>query len=254
MRRKINIILFLISFFCLITFFYFKENFVFADEIDINIAPSPVIAELNNDCDVFLDIEMKEFIKKLEKGEQVEILQDKGEQKYFIKSEKNKIKGWILAEFLNIPETPLTNENRLKDKDIEKYINEKGFDSKTEYFVFTDIDRQLTYILKGGLNNWKMEKTIVCATGKNTSPTTRGIFEIGDRGEWFFSERLGSGARYWVRFNDSYLFHSVAMDKNKNIIDPTVGQRCSSGCVRMQIEDIKWFYENIPYGTTVFIN
>ncbi|MDE6357789.1 MAG: L,D-transpeptidase, partial [Eubacteriales bacterium] len=246
MRKKFNISLFLISFFCLFSFLYFKENFVFAEDIDI--IPSPVFAEINDDCNVFFDMEMKNYIKKLKKGASVEILQDKGEKVYLIKSEEEKIKGWVLAEFLNIPETPLANENRLKDIEIEKYINENGFDSKTDYFVFTDIYRQLTYILKGKINNWKMEKTIICATGKNTSPTTRGFFEIGDKGEWFYSERLGSGAKYWVRFNGSYLFHSVAMDKNKNIQDNTIGQRCSSGCVRMQIEDIKWFYENIPYG------
>lgn len=256
MRKKLNLFIFFIAFIGIFILYYFKYNFVLARDMinEIDIKESPVFAKINAECDVFSDIEMKNYIKKLKKGTEVEILQDKSEQKYFIKNEEEKVKGWVLAEFLDIPPTPKANQSRLKHGEIEKYVNEKGLDSITEYLVFTDIDRQLTYILKGSFNNWKMQKTIVSATGKNTSPTTRGIFKIQDKGEWFFSERLSSGAKYWVRFNGSYLFHSIAMDKNKNIIDPTIGERCSNGCVRMPIEDIKWFYENIPYGTTVFIN
>lgn len=244
----------LISFLFIFFIWKFKYQFVLGDEIDIKIKPSPVFARINNNCNVYYDMNMNQLIKNISKGEYVEILQDRGEEKYLIKSDKEKIKGWVLAEFLDIPETPISNKERLKDYEIEEYINNKGFDSKTEYLVFTDIDRQLTYILKGEINNWKMYKTIVCSTGKNSSPTTRGNFIIGDKGEWFFSERLGSGAKYWVRFNGSYLFHSIPMDKNNNISDFTLGERHSSGCVRMSLEDIKWFYDNIPYGTAVFIN
>ena len=58
---------------------------------------------------------------------------------------------------------------------------------------------------------------------------------------------------YWSRFNGSYLFHSVAMDKDKNITDNILGKRRSSGCVRMSVDDAKWFFENIEAGTKVWI-
>jgi len=59
---------------------------------------------------------------------------------------------------------------------------------------------------------------------------------------------------YYVRFNGSYLFHSIAMDKDKNVIDGVLGQRRSSGCIRMSLDDSKWFFENIPEKSRVFIN
>jgi lipoprotein-anchoring transpeptidase ErfK/SrfK len=59
---------------------------------------------------------------------------------------------------------------------------------------------------------------------------------------------------YWVRFNGSYLFHSIAMDRYQNIKDDTLGDRATAGCIRLSLEDSQWFYENIPSGTGVYVN
>lgn len=261
MKKLYNISLIFCAIFFTILFsfiiWYLKNNLVLAENIeDIKnkFIPSPVIAKINQDCDIFLDMELKNFIKKIQKGSEVEILEDRGTIIYFIKSNEHKIKGWVKKDFLDIPETPKSNKDQLKSKEIEIFINDMGLSSKTDYLVFTDIYRQLTYILKGKYEDWNLIKTFPCSTGLNVSPTTRGIFEIKERGDWFYSERFNSGAMYWVRFNGSYLFHSITMDKDKNIKDNIIGERRSSGCVRMNLDDIKWFYDNIPKGTTVFIN
>lgn len=252
-----KIFLFLLIIIFLFIFWYYKNYIALAQDIysiKQKIVPSPVIATINNNCNVYLEKELKNSIIDIEKGTNVEILEDKTKKVYYIQNKKLGIKGWVKREDLYIPETPITNNERLKDIELETYVNKLGLDSQTEYLMFTDIYRQLTYIFKGKLEDWKLIKTIPCGTGVNESPTTRGIFKIGDKGEWFYSERLGSGAMYWLKFNGSYLYHSVAMDKNKNIIDDTIGKRCSSGCVRMNLEDIKWVYDNIEKGTTVYIN
>lgn len=239
------------------TFLQYKNNIILAKDIysiKQKIIASPVIATINNDCNIYLDKELKNIITTIKKGTNVEILQDKTKKIYCIKNEELNVQGWVKREDLYIPETPLANKEYLKNIELETYVNYLGLDSKTQYLIFTDIYRQLTYIFKGKCEDWKLIKTIPCGTGVNESPTTRGIFEISDKGSWFYSERLGSGAMYWIRFNGSYLYHSVAMDKNKNIIDNTIGERCSSGCVRMSIDDIKWVYDNIEKGTTVYIN
>ncbi|WP_317366297.1 L,D-transpeptidase [uncultured Tyzzerella sp.] len=256
--KKFYEILFILSIIVAIfIFWYYKSNITLAKDIHSiqqKIIPSPVIATISKDCNVYLDKELKNVITTIKKDTNVEILQDKTKKIYCVKNEQLNIQGWVKREDLYIPETPLASKEYLKDIELEAYVNYLGLDSKTEYLIFTDIYRQLTYIFKGKCENWKIIKTIPCATGLNESPTTRGIFKISDKGNWFYSERLGSGAMYWLRFNGSYLYHSVAMDKNKNIIDNTIGQRCSSGCVRMSIDDIKWVYDNIEQGTTVYIN
>lgn len=190
---------------------------------------------------------------KVYSGDIVTVLQDRSYKWYKIRIKNGRV-GWIPAEYLSISPNKPTNREKLSTDEIEGFVNYKGLNSKTDYLVWVDIDRQMTYVLKKKEGMWKLEKEIICSTGKNISPTKRGKFVIKDRGEWFYSERLQSGAMYWVRYSGSYLFHSVAMDKNRNITDDTLGRKSSAGCVRMSIEDSKWFYENIPKGTLVFVN
>ncbi len=73
----------------------------------------------------------------------------------------------------------------------------------------------------------ELQKAMSCSTGKNESPTITGQFKLKERGLWFFSERLGSGGKYWVRFDGPYLFHSLPMDKDGVILDETLGERSS---------------------------
>ncbi|MFA6809055.1 MAG: L,D-transpeptidase, partial [Eubacteriales bacterium] len=53
------------------------------------------------------------------------------------------------------------------------------------------------------------------------------------------------------------LFHSVPMDKNKNIIEEEekkLGSPASHGCIRLEVDQAKWIYDNIPQGTPVHIH
>lgn len=182
-------------------------------------------------------------------GKKVEIIKDRSKQWYYVKYGNHL--GWVKENSLRIPPDSGTEQKQLSVDFIENYAD-KNFSSKTPHFVWVDIDRQRIYILEKN-DGWKLRKIIVCSTGKNQSPTLRGNFTIENRGKWFYSDRLGSGAINWVRYKDSYLFHSVAMDKNKNVIDNTLGQKHSNGCIRMSIENSQWFYDNIEYGTGVCI-
>ncbi|NLK97146.1 L,D-transpeptidase family protein [Defluviitalea saccharophila] len=93
--------------------------------------------------------------------------------------------------------------------------------------------------------------------GTKEEPTVLGTFFIQDRGTSFFSKRFNEGATYWVRIIDQYLFHGIPRDNHWNIIESErkkIGKPASHGCVRMNEEDAKWFYENIPHGTMVIIH
>lgn len=221
-----------------------------ADSIPQQLMPSPVYATLPRGS-VLYDSLGGKAVDLLLSGSKVEIIKDRSRQWYYVRF-KNKL-GWVKKDALNIPNDTLADKSIVPESIITNYAN-NNLKSKTAHFVWVDIARQKVYVLKDNNGSWKVEKTIVCSTGKNISPTLRGRFETGDKGEWFYSERLGSGAKYWVRYKDSYLFHSVAMDNNQRIIDPTLGQKSSNGCVRMSVDDAKWFYENIERGTPVEIN
>ncbi len=248
--------LILISVFAIASIFTFYIIFtkntilISADIMPSELIPSPVYATLPKGS-VLYDAYDGKAIDLIVSGSRVEIIKDKSSKWYYIKF-KNKT-GWVKREALNIPADTITDTSSINEDSLTEYV-QKNLSSKTNHIVWVDIARQRVYILKNISSKWEMEKTIVCSTGKNVSPTLRGQFEIGDRGEWFYSERLGSGAKYWVRYSGSYLFHSVAMDKNKNIKDPTLGKKSSSGCVRMGVDDAKWFYNNIEKGSLVIIN
>lgn len=133
-----------------------------------------------------------------------------------------------------------------------KYIKEIELDEK--YGVVVKISEQKVYIYKDD----DIHKTFSCSTGldENNYYTPKGFYRIGDRGGSFYSPKYKQGAYNWVRFNYNYLFHSVPFDENENLIPEEMdklGQKASHGCIRIPMEDSKWFYDNIPRGTPVII-
>ena len=120
-------------------------------------------------------------------------------------------------------------------------------------------EKQKVYIMKGN----DIIYTMVCSTGLDTSPDTstpEGTFHIQqERGTSFYNASEKEGAKYWVSWKNhgEFLFHSVATDKNGNVIESEamkLGHKASHGCVRLAIPDAKWIYDHISYNTKVVIS
>lgn len=134
-------------------------------------------------------------------------------------------------------------------------INTLNLSSYTSYLIFVSLADQKTYVYTGSKNNWQLAKTFLCSTGIQGKDTPTGVYNITTRGEWFYAPQFEQGGKYWLSFyGDDYLFHSLpfAEDK-KTVVDWTVGQKASHGCIRLPIEDSKWLYDNIPSDTKVII-
>ncbi|MEG0500694.1 MAG: L,D-transpeptidase [Cellulosilyticaceae bacterium] len=141
-------------------------------------------------------------------------------------------------------------------KEIEDYVNLKGMSSETEYFVWTDLYRQRTYILKEQEEVWKVEKIMICSTGRNTYLTPRGEFKLEYRIPYFGMGKGFMCKNAVVIFRD-YMYHSILFDKTGQYVKEgkcQLGQRVSHGCVRLSEEDSAWIYKHIPLETTVWIN
>lgn len=95
-----------------------------------------------------------------------------------------------------------------------------------------------------------------CSSGKPGDDTPTGTFTVSDRGKSFYNPDLGEGAYYWTRFYGTFLFHSLPFDKNQKM-EPEeaakLGTPASHGCIRLEVEDAKWIYDNIPDGTKVTV-
>lgn len=134
-------------------------------------------------------------------------------------------------------------------------INSLSIASKTPYLVYLSLDKQMTYVYENSNSNWNLIKEFPSSTGIDGEETPKGIFAVTSRGEWFYSEEFQQGAKYWVQFMGDYLFHSLPFDESQsNIVDYTIGEPSSHGCIRLEVEDAKWLYDNIANDTKIIIN
>jgi len=229
--------------------------FAFLTPLESNLYSTPIIVEITLDSNLYSINTLKDSVGEALAGDLAEILEDYSAKVYKVKLVENGLIGWISGNSISIPPDTKTDNSILSAGYLESYVNKAGHSSKTNYLLVTDIARQKLYIFNLQDSFWTLNRTFDCSTGVNSSPTTTGIFLLSERGDWFYSNRLGAGAMYWIRFNNQYLVHSVPMDGNRNIIqnENKVGVKMSSGCIRLLLDDAKWLYKTIPDGTTIVI-
>ena len=101
-------------------------------------------------------------------------------------------------------------------------------------------------------------KLMVCSTGKDATPTPLGTYQSYGRltGEWYYFKEFNCYAKWAYGIVGGILFHSVTYSakkvRNENSVR-NLGKKASHGCIRLIEEDVKWIYDNCPYGTTVVI-
>lgn len=101
-------------------------------------------------------------------------------------------------------------------------------------------------------------KAMVCSVGRVGKRTPLGTFALtGKNKEWCLMLD-GSYGQYSSQFSGYYLFHSVCYSEP----DPAallteeynmLGEAASMGCVRLQVADAKWIYDNCAAGTKVTV-
>lgn len=129
------------------------------------------------------------------------------------------------------------------------YNRAQWYNSNTEWLILTDTAGCRTGIFRGSRGNWKLWSFWQCAPGKNESPTVLGEYSVYGKG---LSFGHGYTCWYYTQFYGDYLFHTQPCYTGTfNVMDPTMGQRASAGCIRLTTDHAKWIYDNIPYGTKV---
>lgn len=134
---------------------------------------------------------------------------------------------------------------------VSDYMDAKAqsYSSNTNWLILVDTSRCVTSIYTGSWNNWSLNRRYVCSTGKASTPTVIGEYQVYGKG---YSFGHGYTCYYYTQFYGDYLFHSSPYYVNSNrVMDPTMGVPSSAGCVRLEIKNAKWIYDNIPYGTKV---
>lgn len=100
-------------------------------------------------------------------------------------------------------------------------------------------------------------KAFVCSTGSNPMYTPLGTFTTSDMYPWRLMVDY-SYSQYAIRINGAIMLHSLpyyeqSPDTLKYEEYNKLGHAASLGCIRYQLKDIKWIYNNCPKGTKVII-
>ena len=136
----------------------------------------------------------------------------------------------------------------------EEYVN--------PYKIYVDISDQMVYVFQWDGNGYGIAlKKFVCSTGlkgKETETPIGTFSSVGPTGtgEWYYFKKYNCYAKWATIIVGGIFFHSVTYNKKKQLINGSVsnlGRRASHGCIRLEIPNAKWIYQNCPPGTTVVI-
>lgn len=124
-------------------------------------------------------------------------------------------------------------------------------EEKTGYYIEVNITQNIVSIYD---QNGVIQKTFYCSTG-GVTPT--GTYYTSDKYPWrmLFGNVYG---QYATRIHSNILFHSVPYshtDKSSLKYEEynKLGQKASSGCIRLAVKDAKWIYDNCDSGTKVYL-
>lgn len=127
----------------------------------------------------------------------------------------------------------------------------QAYYSSTDWLMLTDTSGCRTAIYYGHHGAWRPVKEWICSPGAPATPTVTGEFAVTGKG---YSFGNGFTCYYYTQFYGNYLYHSVLYYQNSfRVMDGRLGMHLSHGCVRLDIDNAKWIYDNIPYGTKVVI-
>lgn len=134
------------------------------------------------------------------------------------------------------------------------------YTSPTKYLILVNKSSHTVAIYKGSQDNWKKVRSFLCTVGKPSTPTTSGVFHIGQtKGKYVKARYFDSyPSRCWypTRIHDGYMFHSVLYkiaSKPGALNNGTLGANLSHGCIRLAIQNAKYIHDVIPAGTTTVI-
>lgn len=137
----------------------------------------------------------------------------------------------------------------------EAFVNNKGLSSPSEYLIWVSTPTTHLYIFQGSAGNWKLIKDMRCTVGKPSTPTIKGTFSVIGKGGYFsVPDHEEWICRYYTQFYGDFLIHSVVYDWDLNLVDGRLGMYLSKGCVRVSLANAKFIYDNMPNGTTVYVN
>ena len=141
----------------------------------------------------------------------------------------------------------------------------QGYSSGTNYLILCDKSKFKVRVYKGSKGNWTQIKDWDCTHGGSDTPN--GVFTIDDHvtkrdATWGWADFDFSSAAFACHISAGNYFHSILFDKGTRgnpynqsyrILDDQLRTTYSHGCIRLELENAEWVWDNIPFGTKVVV-
>lgn len=172
---------------------------------------------------------------------------------YWFEADGTMVTGWKYIGGLKY----YFNNSGALVQDLDSVIGKQS----SYYITVNRVKCQVTVYAKDGANGYVIPvKTFTCSVGLPAADTATPTGTYRTSAKYPVKELMGPSWGKWAtRIVGGVLFHSVACSNP----DPTyslpageynkLGSPASHGCVRLNVRDAKWIYDNCALGTTVRI-
>lgn len=130
-------------------------------------------------------------------------------------------------------------------QDAENYVNTANIGSSSKStLIWVSTYCQHVYYFSGYKGNWRCIKDWECSTGKAQSPSPTGMYgnkEIGKK------IKKRHGIQWWSTYSSMNAFHGKLRSWK-------LGAPRSGGCIRNEVANALYIYNNAPKYTKVLIN
>lgn len=157
---------------------------------------------------------------------------------------------WVPMSAISVSRTNYTIKDILTNEEKEAFVNQMGYDSKTNYMVWVNKQRQILVLFTGSQGDWHVSKVYPVATGANSTPTPTRVCEYQYKTRWVTDSYICDPV---LSLFEAYAIHNQPVSHSGYVIDRTIGNPASAGCIRMLKQDVDELYRTIPVGTRVVL-
>lgn len=178
---------------------------------------------------------------KLRKGEIITASMFSGGKYIFT---KNGSVFWMNRTRAKSPAAYYTKSFDYSWEEAENFVNQYGIGSSTKQMIWVSTYTQRAYYFTGTRGNWTCRRSWDVSTGKASTPTPTGK----TYGTMAIQKKLKKrhSIPYWSCFSSFNAFHG----KKKSW---KMGAPASGGCVRNNVSDAQWIYNNVSKKSRAFV-
>ncbi len=228
---------------------YYDEQRVLA-----KVKPVNIDATITKNVNGYSSKYLGEVVTSLTKGQKVYYADQYSSTAAYIYIPSEDRFCWVPYNSISVSNKNYTVYEDFTNEEKELFVNAKKYTSDTFHLIWINLERQKVNFFKIGEDGeWKLEKTMPCATGTNLTPTPTGIYTYTQRSTGWFNPTYYVKPVLYIDVARGIAMHSILFNPNGTVQDGTMGRPASHACIRMMPDDINYLNDNLGLGSTVVV-